>query len=798
MAAGQWPPRTGGAPGEEDELYGGFSSTGAAASGVNQQGFAGPTAFGGTLGGNPLRPPPSSQGQWAGNWGAAPQSGMQGSMMGGTVDQRPMTSNRASGYQAQPRSVVGQLGGFDPLKQGHMMSQAPPLQKRSENSPEEQCLEIEKKVNALIEESAMLALQKDYPLSLEKAIEAGKKERWLCREREKLGLGDQINIDLTYSVHFNLAVQYHNNQCYTEALNTYSMIVRNKQYAQSGRLRVNMGNIYAEQKKYNYAIKMYKLALEQVPQTGKELRYKITRNIANAFVHMGNYQDAITNYEAIMKENPDIQTGFNLLLCFYVLRNQEKLKRHFLKMLQVRMYGSTDDEDDDEGAEGGDDRETVFLDDGLNRELRDRRKQHAGFILTAGRLIAPMIESDWEKGFEFVVGSLKQHRVTELKDSTSRLASEMEMCWALQYLKHKKYSKAIERLKAFEKKDKQLKAKSACNLSYLYFLESDYENGEKYADMSVEADKYNAKALVNKGNFLYVRGEYDKAKEYYLGALRVEADCWEALYNLGLATKALQQFKESLTVYTRLFSMLDAVEVVYQLANLNDLLDETGKSVEWFNRLITRVPTDPSVLARLGTIHAKKGDESQAFHYHLEAYRYFPVNMDVISWLGAYFVKNEVYEKAMRYFDRASQIQPTEVKWRLMVASCHRRIGAFPSAKRMYEDIHRKNPDNAECLRYLVHLCNEMGLKDDAVEYHKKLMKLDTWQESGGQYSGYSEEGAGEEAGQEAQQKATATAGRRAEPQPAAEPPAAAAAPKPAKKQEEEDELDLQHDLPGI
>eukprot|EP01061_Rhynchopus_euleeides_P019978 TRINITY_DN32714_c0_g1_i1.p1 TRINITY_DN32714_c0_g1~~TRINITY_DN32714_c0_g1_i1.p1 ORF type:complete len:752 (+),score=345.02 TRINITY_DN32714_c0_g1_i1:306-2258(+) len=565
----------------------------------------------------------------------------------------------------------------------------------------------------------MLALQKDYALSLEKAIEAGKKERWLCKEREKLGLGDQINIDLTYSVHFNLAVQYHNSQCYMEAINTYTLIVRNKQYAQSGRLRVNMGNIYYEQKKYTYAIKMYKSALEQVPPTGKELRFKITRNMANAYVKMGQYQDAINHYEAIMKESPDMQTGFNLLLCYYVLRDKDRMKRQFLKLLQIRLGGSSaDDDDDDENEEA---EKEVLVDDALLSELRERRKQHTQFILTAGRLIAPFVESDWEKGFEFVVASLKQSRVTELKQSNSRLASEMEMCWALQYLKHQKYTKAIDCLKAFEKKDKVLKARAACNLSYLYFLEGDIENGESYANMSVEADKYNAKALVNKGNFLYIKEYYDKAKEYYLEALSVEADCIEAIYNLGLATKALHQFEESLRVFKRLQTMIDSVEVIYQLANLYDLIGRHDMAVEWFRK----APTDPAILARLGAIFAKEDDESQAFHYHMEAYRYLPVNMEVINWLGAYFVKNEVYEKAMKYFERASQIQPNEVKWQLLVASCYRRIGAFPQAKKMYEDIHRKHPDNVECPRYLVHLCKEMGLTDEAVAYHKVLAKLE-------------------------------------------------------------------------
>ena len=39
--------------------------------------------------------------------------------------------------------------------------------------------------------------------------------------------------------------------------------------SQSGRLRVNMGNIYYEQRKYPQAIKMYRMALDQIPSTGK-------------------------------------------------------------------------------------------------------------------------------------------------------------------------------------------------------------------------------------------------------------------------------------------------------------------------------------------------------------------------------------------------------------------------------------------------------------------------------------------------------------------------------------------------
>ena len=110
---------------------------------------------------------------------------------------------------------------------------------------------------------------------------------------------------------------------YDEALHTYSLLVKNKQYTQSGRLRVNMGNIYYEQGKFPTAIKMYRMALDQIPNTGKEIRFRIFRNIGNTFVRLGQFRDAIESFEIIMGGHPDVLTGFNLILCYYALGDVE-------------------------------------------------------------------------------------------------------------------------------------------------------------------------------------------------------------------------------------------------------------------------------------------------------------------------------------------------------------------------------------------------------------------------------------------------------------------------------------------
>ena len=40
-------------------------------------------------------------------------------------------------------------------------------------------------------------------------------------------------------------------------------------------------------------------------------------------------------------------------------------------------------------------------------------------------------------------------------------------------------------------------------------------------------------ALTNKGNCYFAEKDYEKAKHYYEDALKIDASCVEALYNLG-------------------------------------------------------------------------------------------------------------------------------------------------------------------------------------------------------------------------------------------------------------------------
>jgi intraflagellar transport protein 88 len=246
----------------------------------------------------------------------------------------------------------------------------------------------------------MAAAESNPSLALDKAKEATKRERALTKQREQMAASATSphdatpsaitapNLYLTYCVMLNLASCYHQSKMYQESINTYSAIAKNKLFNQSGRLRVNMGNIYFEQQKFSQAIKMYRMALDQIPNTNMEIRYilipptirlKIMRNIGISFVKLGQFQDAITSFENIVEANSDYHAAFNLVICYFALGDRERMKRGFQKLVQIRplVVEQFDDvmpalDENGDTIEGNVEDHEVFNHDSLRGVARER------------------------------------------------------------------------------------------------------------------------------------------------------------------------------------------------------------------------------------------------------------------------------------------------------------------------------------------------------------------------------------------------------------------------------------------
>ena len=44
----------------------------------------------------------------------------------------------------------------------------------------------------------------------------------------------------------------------------------------------------------------------------------------------------------------------------------------------------------------------------------------------------------------------------------------------------------------------------------------------------------------------------------------------------------------------------------------------------------------------------------------MQSFRYFPSDINTISWFGSYYIESQFIEKAIQYFERAAEVQYVE------------------------------------------------------------------------------------------------------------------------------------------
>jgi intraflagellar transport protein 88 len=482
-------------------------------------------------------------------------------------------------------------------------------------------------INTLLEEVAALKRAGKFAEALDKAKEAVNKEDSLKRHRKEHALPREGQSELTFAVLFSVASTYEDNDMLDEAIKAYTYLTTQRDHPLSGRVRANLGNIYYAQHDYPSAIKMYKMALDQINndrQTVASIRF----NIGNAFFRQRHLRDAVRNFEESMNTFPNFESGFNLLVCRLALGDGENTKRDFMKLLKIRPNES--------GIAG--DKANMLMD-------------NSRVLLSAARLVSSFFDTS---------------ELTEaLKDGHEFIAMKIEHEYAVRLLKRKDLKGAVKVLKTLEKKGSEMKALVATNLSFVHFLEGNVELASEYADIALNKDRYNADALVNKGNCYFVNEDFAAAENLYLEAIGVEAGCAQAIFNLGLTNVRLDKSDEAIQAFEKLHSITpNNPMAIYHIAGIYENRGQIENAIKWFNVLAAQSNNDATILSRLAYLYSKiEDDSSQSLHYHLESFRHNPVDLDVIAFIGAWFVQQEMFEKSIYFFQQAALVQPKEIKW---------------------------------------------------------------------------------------------------------------------------------------
>lgn len=295
------------------------------------------------------------------------------------------------------------------------------------------------------------------------------------------------------------------------------------------------------------------MALDQAPSSHARLRMRIMHNIGIAHVRTGRYSDAVGVLEYVLGEgrttigstNQLHRAALHLVLCHYALEDVARMKLAFRQMLEVPLII---DDEDKYRITSDDPEEALIVDaiknDELHKYEQNLKKDAEYCVLTAAKLIAPVIDENFSSGYEWCVQAIKN-------SVFSHLAGDLEINKAVMFLKQSQIPEAIETLKIFEKESK-IATSAATNLSFIYFLQGDLDNAEKYAEIVRSTDIYNANGHVNLGVCALVRNDFSKAKKLFEQALDCDPSHAEALYNLGITLLKQNQPEDALGYFRRL------------------------------------------------------------------------------------------------------------------------------------------------------------------------------------------------------------------------------------------------------
>lgn len=498
-----------------------------------------------------------------------------------STETRPLTSVRPAGYSSGrdsgSRAIVKH-----PSSGGTLVSQTTPSDDPYQLSNKYRAME--KSIITDLDDSCIAEAKGDHKLALEKAKEAARKHRSYVRQKTTSpaeaqpnsleGFGTPSEVDIFYSVLFNLGTQFLNCRMHAEALKTYEAIVRNKAFVSHvGLLNVNIGNIHFHQRDYSKAIKHYKMCLDQLTRTHLKVKTKILTNIAVCFFRTRLFREALDAFQQIMAVEPTIRTGFSILLCQKALGQYERMRVAFQDLLKVDVRL----DDEERYSVHADDRNyssilEVIRNDDLRQMDKRRRLKAEACVFMAGRIVAGETSLS-SSGFDWTIEQIKLSQF-------QHLSIDIEIEKVIRYLRQKRFTEAAATLRDLERKlgDSEVAVGAAAtNLSFLHKLISAQDStgsqeAEAFAEIALRVDRYNSAALVNRGNIYFQKRDFERSRVYYQDAVEQDSSCSAALFNLGLSEKRLGRYSVALRCFNKLLAILmNDPQVIYHIADLHDL-----------------------------------------------------------------------------------------------------------------------------------------------------------------------------------------------------------------------------------
>ena len=169
------------------------------------------------------------------------------------------------------------------------------------------------------------------------------------------------------------------------------------------------------------------------------------------------------------------------------------------------------------------------------------------------------------------------------------------------------------------------------------------------------------------------------------------------------------------------------VEAHTTLAQRYIMSNNNEGAIAEYKTILRLDPEQYDYIPAIGRLYQKLGKSDSALYYfHLYAEK-FPKDYQSYYNIGNYYDKNADFENAKKYYDKASVLEPSNIKVSSKLGRIEFSLGNFGSALLGYNKvlaISKTAKDSAEAVAYLSSFYTAKGQIDKSLEYFDELQAL--------------------------------------------------------------------------
>ena len=250
--------------------------------------------------------------------------------------------------------------------------------------------------------------------------------------------------------------------------------------------------------------------------------------------------------------------------------------------------------------------------------------------------------------------------------------------------------------------------------------EGDTERALEEFQKAIEVNPELVAAHMGIADIYRMRGDYNRAEQYYGVAAKRQPQNFDAQYYHGLMLHLLDRLTEAIPAYLKALAIRPGdFKTNLNLATAYYQLDENAQALPYAKRSVEINPSDGAARINLGAIYNGLGRYSDAVKEYQQAAELMPLTPQLLVNLADSLGKLERYEEMANALTKCVQMEPSAV-------ACERlgfarfRLAQYDKARQSFEEATRLDANYYPALNGLgVSLLNDWirgGRKDGALK----------------------------------------------------------------------------------